>query len=509
MQTQDKNSIESQQNRQLAEPRKPRAWLAGLSAFIVVLLVVGVSVYVFRAVGQRQGSQPPPPAGQWKQVQSGYLFMSMQAAPSNPAVLYACATTSTTASNINGMSVTILRSTDFGDHWQNIGGNAGLNTYCTIAINPTGENDIFVTTTNTASQSSLVLKHSTDGGQTWATLTPAFTPPLRIPGTSTTFPWFVQQLRYDGHNLYGVQWTINGAPDTQSPPTIVNRLPRLATSTDGGQTWHIIDSQLTAKGLGVQSYTLDPTHPGTIYEIAGRPLLPIETGNILQPPTNDILPRIGINQQLFKSTDNGANWQSLLTNLLYNSQVQLASDNSQIVYVGGIRGPVPLAGQSSQPGQGTEYQPASPGTFDLRVSTDGGANWQQVATPPKDQFIQDWFVSADGNVFTSPTVSFNPPAGATVIVGTAIVGTAVPAQPATPLPARTATGGLPEIQSTLPVIHPNIQRYDLASHTWSQVTTPPANGRLLEVTPASTHGGAILWYVSMQDPHYALYRYGV
>ncbi|HET9999873.1 MAG TPA: hypothetical protein VFQ36_03200, partial [Ktedonobacteraceae bacterium] len=175
MQTQDKNSIDSSENRSLAEPRKPRAWLAGLSAFIVVLLVVGGSIFVFAAARQHQGSQPPPSTGQWKQVQSGYLFLSMQVAPSNPAVLYACATTSTTASNTGGMNVTILRSADFGDHWQNIGSNASLNTYCNIAINPGSENDIFVTTTNTASQSSLVLKHSTDGGQTWTTLTPAFT----------------------------------------------------------------------------------------------------------------------------------------------------------------------------------------------------------------------------------------------------------------------------------------------------------------------------------------------
>ncbi|HEU0003873.1 MAG TPA: hypothetical protein VFQ36_23400, partial [Ktedonobacteraceae bacterium] len=284
-------------------------------------------------------------------------------------------------------------------------------------------------------------------------------------------------------------------------------LPRLVTSSDSGHTWHIIDAQLTAKGLGVQSYTLDPSHPGTIYEIAGRPLFPIETAPVPQAPTTDILPRVGFNLQLFKSTDNGANWQSLLTNLLYNSQVQLASDNPQVVYVGGIRGPLPLAAQSSQPGQGTEYQPVSPGVFDLRVSTDGGTSWQQVTPPPQEQFIQDWFVSADGNVFTSPTVSFSPPVGATVIVGTAIVGTVVPAQPVTPLPVRTATGGLPEIQSTLPVSHPTIQRYDLASHSWSQVTTPPASGRLLQVTPTDTHGGAILWYVGVQDTHYALYRY--
>jgi hypothetical protein len=286
------------------------------------------------------------------------------------------------------------------------------------------------------------------------------------------------------------------------------------TSADGGYTWSIIDSQFTAKGLGAQAYTLDPTHPGTIYEIAGQPWLPIEIAPV---PTNDTLPIFGINQQLFKSTDNGANWQSLLTGLPFGSQVQLASANSQIVYVGGIRGPLPVVfGYQPAQGQGAEYRPVPfTGVFHLQVSTNGGASWQQVAAPPNEQVIQGWFVSASGQVFTSPTIaSSSPGVGPTAIVGTAIVGTAVPVMPATPvfgtpLPVKTATGAMPDIQSTLPVSHPGIQRYDLASHSWSQVTTPPANGDLLEVTPSSTYGGAILWYVDLQGSHYALYRYVV
>ena len=290
-----------------------------------------------------------------------------------------------------------------------------------------------------------------------------------------------------------------------------NRLPRLVTSADGGHTWSVIDGQFTAKGLGAQVYTLDATHPGTIYEIAGHPWFPIETAPI---PTTGTLPSFGLDQQLFKSTDNGANWQSLLTGLPYGSQVQLASDNSQIIYVGGIRGPLPLMSQYQQ-GQGTAtaYQPAPfTGLFHLQVSTNGGASWQQVAAAPNEQVIQGWFVSADGNVFTSPTISFSVPgSGPTAVSGTAIVGTAVPATPVfgTPLPVTMSNGGLPDIQSTLPVSHPGIQSYNLASHSWSQVTTPPADGRLLQVTPADTHGGAILWYVGLQGTRYTLYRYMV
>jgi hypothetical protein len=277
------------------------------------------------------------------------------------------------------------------------------------------------------------------------------------------------------------------------------------TSADGGHTWHVIDGQLTTQRLGAQSYTLDATHPGTIYEIVGQTAFPIETA---PAPRTGIPPVFGLNEQLFKTTDNGASWQSLLNGLPFGSRVQLASSNPQIVYAGGIRGPLPLVPQY-QPDQGpvTINQPVvAPGVFHLQVSTNGGTDWQQVPSPPGEQFIQDWFVSADGSIYTSPTISSAPPIGATVIAGTAVAGTAVPT---TPLPAKTVPGGLPDIQATLPASHPDIQHYDLASHTWSNVTVPPISGHLLAVTSSGTNGGSFLWYVGLQGTQYALYRYGV
>lgn len=511
MQTRDKRNIENQQDGLSVEPRKPRRWLAGLSASLVVLLVVGVSIFVFAEAKQRQGSQQPP-RGQWEQVQAGYLFLSMQAAPSNPAILYACATTSAAVSNKEGQADTILRSTDGGGHWQNIGASAGLGSLCELAVSPTNENDIYVISSGTASQTNAALRHSADGGQTWTTITPTFSPPLRVPDTGAPgLPWFAQQLRYDGHNLYGIQWITARTPPIQGPPPFANRLPRLVTSADGGHTWHIIDGRFTAQNLGAQFYTLDVTHPGTIYEIVGQTAFPIETAPV---PRTGILPHFGLNEQLFKSTDGGASWQSLLTGLPFDSQIQLASANPQIVYAGGIRGPLPLVPQS-QPEQGpvTIVQPVDvPAVFNLQVSTNGGASWQQVAKPPEEQLIQDWFVSADGSVYTSPTISsVSPGVGPSVIPGTAIAGTAVPATPVygTPLPVRTVPSGLPDIQTTLPASHPDIQRYDLASHTWSNVTIPPISGHLLAVTPTGTNGGSVLWYVGLQGTQYALYRYSV
>ena len=511
MQTQDKNTTGSQQPDLSARPRRSRRLLAGLGAFVVVLLIVGASIVVFAAARQRQGS-PQPPVGKWEQVQTGSLFLSMQAAPSNPAVLYACATTSAAVSNKEGQADTILRSTDGGDHWQNIGAGIGLGSYCDLTISPTNENDIYIISTSASSQTIVTFRHSTDGGQTWTTITPTFSPPLRVPGSgAAALPWFVQQLSYDGHSLYGIQWVFTRAPAIQGPPPFANRLPRLVTSADGGHTWHIIDGQFTAQNLGAQSYTLDATHPGTIYEIVGQPWFPLETAPIPSPGN---LPRIGLDQQLFKSADNGASWQSLLTGLPFASRVQLASANPQIVYVGGIRGPLPLVPEY-QPDQGpiTTGQPTiAPGAFHLQVSTNGGASWQQVAAPPEEQLIQNWLVSADGSVYTSPTISSaSPGVGATAVAGTPIAGTAVPATPVntTPLPVRTVPGGLPDIQTTLPVSHPSILRYNPASQTWSQVTQPPISGQLLQVTPADTHGGAVLWYVGLSGTQYVLYRYMV
>jgi hypothetical protein len=513
MQTQDQNSIESQHNNPPVEPRKPRRWLAGLSAFLVVLLVVGASIYVFAAAGQHQGN-PHTPAGQWKQVQADYLFLSMQAAPSNPAVLYSCVTTAAAVSNIQGQADTVLRSADGGDHWQNVGAGAKLGSYCDLAVSPTNENDIYVVSTSATSQTNATLRHSTDGGQTWTTITPAFSEHPTVPGISAPLPWFVQQLRYDGHSLYGVQWFYTRSPVIQGPPSFANRLPRLVTSADGGHTWRVIDGLWAAKGLGAESYALDATHPGTIYEIMGQPWLPLETAPV---PTPDMLPAFGTSEQLFKSVDNGASWQSLLNGLPFNSQVQQALAHPQVVYVGGIHGLLPLVPQSRPgQGQGTRNQPTStPVAFHLQVSTDGGASWQQVATPPAEQLIQDWLVSPDGSVYTSPTISSGSPgAGGTAVAGTPIVGTAIPATPVfgRPLAATPPGGGLPEIQAppqSTPQATASIQRYDPASHTWSQVTTPPLSGHLLQVTPADTHGGTVLWYVGLQETHYVLYRYVV
>src|SRR5947209_10376160 len=221
MQTTEIDTAGSQGAPPPASPRKRRTWLAGVGAFLVVLLVIGAALPIFAVVGQRHGNTQTPPTGQWQQVQQGYLFLSLEAAPSNPSVLYACATKSAVVSNQDGPgTVTILRSADFGGHWQDIGGHLLTGDACELAINPANSNEIYTVSISNTSQLSATLKHSTDGGQTWETIVPG----LIVPGSATKVSWFVQQLRVEGNSLYGIQSFVPLPlpKELPSPPPIAN-----------------------------------------------------------------------------------------------------------------------------------------------------------------------------------------------------------------------------------------------------------------------------------------------
>ncbi len=74
-----------------ARPKRNR-WLAGIGAIIVVILLVGLSALVFAQLKQHQAGQtsPTPPTAHWKQVLKGYTLISLNAARSDPAIVYAC-----------------------------------------------------------------------------------------------------------------------------------------------------------------------------------------------------------------------------------------------------------------------------------------------------------------------------------------------------------------------------------------------------------------------------------
>ena len=508
-----------------ARPKRGR-WLAGVGAMIVVLLVVGLSALVFAQLRQHQAGQatPTPPTAQWKQVLKGYTLTSLVAARGNPAVLYACAIRETpgTTSQSNPDVITILRSADFGDHWQDVGGSAVLGNTCQLAVNPTDSNEIYAVSIVNNSLNPALLKHSTDGGQTWQTILPV----MHVPSLQTPVQWSVQQIQIEGNHLFGMQWITPRPPPVSTPARpILNLVPRLVTSVDGGHNWIIIDNQFTAQRLGVHSYAVDPTTPNTIYELVGFSLFPL---NLREVPTYDPLPVIGINQELFKTTDGGTTWQSVLNNIPYGSQVQLAAGKPQVIYVGGTLGPLPLIPNAPQ-----STYPIPIGSFHLQMSTNSGSNWQNVAIPSDMQSIQNWYVSPAGQVYASPTIPFS--GQPTAVVGTAIPATVVPfptgnpqshkhgaspvgADVSRPSPMYRPPVAFPTFRIsvvpvrslTTPVASSQfIRRYDPDTNSWSNVTRPPAQGFLLQLTPAQTAGGAILWFVGITDNGQVLYRYVV
>jgi hypothetical protein len=136
--------------------RKKRSWLSwlsGLGAVLVVILVVGASAFVFAQLSQhRQGGERAgnPAAGKWTQVLSGYSVSSVVAADNAPAVLYACAWRAQPntpvppeQSGTGNAAYTVLKSTDDGTHWQDVGSKAGLGGSCQVAVNPADSNELF------------------------------------------------------------------------------------------------------------------------------------------------------------------------------------------------------------------------------------------------------------------------------------------------------------------------------------------------------------------------------
>lgn len=497
-----------------AQPKRNR-WLAGIGAFIVVVLLVGLSALVFAQLKQHQATQtsPTPPKGHWQQVLKGYTIISITAAHSDSAIVYACVAQGTPngSSQSNTNTFTILRSADFGDHWQDIGKSVIAGETCQLAVNSANSDDIYAVSYGNSMPNPAQLKHSHDGGKTWETILPL----MHVSSLQTPVQWTIQQMQVEGKRLFGIQLIMPRAlpagPPIHSIP-YPNLVPRLATSVDGGHNWTIIDNQFTTQRLGVHSYAVDPTNSNTIYELVGTSLLPI---NLRSVPTYDPLPIFGINQELYKTTDGGATWQSVLKNIPYASQVRLASGNPQMIYVGGTMGPLPLL-----PGVPRQSYPYAIGTFHLQISTNRGSTWNNVAIPSDMQSIQNWFVSSMGQVYVSPTIPFG-------IQPTVIPGTI---QPATPVstPGSTPQTGVPPVgavvsrpllrlqPASLAVVHAQaksvvisqfIRRYDPTTNSWSNVTHPPTTGFMLQLTPAQSTSGAVLWFVGMGDNGQILYRY--
>lgn len=521
MKTQHHLDTQSGSQEPMYAKRSGTSRLAMLGAVLVVILIVGASAIVFAqlAIHEKGQGSASIPSGNWTNVLQGYTLTSLTAASSDPAVLYACAMNSRisstpakgASSSASSTSFTVLRSSDYGTHWQNIGANIGLTSNCQLAVNPNNSSELYVlgATQSQNGQTVSVLKHSTDGGKSWTTILPRL---KSANGQLSPLPTIqsgsMQQISMVSGHLFGIEIVpFNILPPVKSGgvPPYLNQLPRLVESSDGGQTWTIIDQQLASTQQGISSYAVDPTNANTIYALFHHPWFPL-----LQTPTRPGIPVPAneLNAALYKTTDGGTSWNPLLQNLAFGSSIQLASNNPQTIYVGGSRSPLPYAASNSGtlPAQGI-------GSFSLQISTDAGTNWQIVPNLPQSPFVRNWFVSQNGQVYVyTGGLAMQPVT--TEVVGTAIAATAVTIPQSTPQSTNATPHSMPVIEqphltppATSPSLQPEIQRYDPSSSQWSTVTKPPFNGgTLLAVTPG-TPSSDILWYTGISQSQNVLYRY--
>jgi hypothetical protein len=451
-------------------PRPPgRRWFTAALVAIVVLLVVSVGVVIAVQLSQplvtpatptpiptatgvvtttpvRTSTTQPtlPPTGQRVQSLTGYHVTSLAAAPSHPNILYACAS----PAEAGEAGMTVLRSADFGNHWQDLGTGAQMGRgSCELAINPTDSDDIYVVTSSAVGTS--VLKHTSDGGDTWETISPT----VHVPGLTSSSPWrqprFGAEFSLVGNRLYSLQAL--PIPPMPAPHGYQGPLPisweRLVMSTDGGHTWEVLDSQFERTLQSVWTYAVDPANPHILYEMVGSP------GVSPEDQTSSLV-------VLYKSTDGGATWQALLNGQAVTTNYAplfLARNNPAVL---AFLAQCPSSQALLSRGGGFQAVPYAGGRFGLCMSTDGGASWRTIAAPSGlETQMQGGFIDPMGRFYT--------------FVPTQVSTSADPASPES------------RIQE--------FWRYDPAHRTWSEITQGSAGGVPLAATPTDANGGIAIW----------------
>ncbi len=396
------------------------------------------------------------------QVLTGYNVLSLAAAPSHPNVLYACASPAGATST----GTTVLRSADFGNHWQDIGVRAQMGKgSCELAINPTDSFEIYVVTSSNLAAGSSVLKHTSDGGDTWETISPT----VHGSGLNSPPPWhqprFGAELSFVGNRLYSLLSL--PIPPMPTPQGYQGPSPtsweRLAMSTDGGHTWGVLDSQFERTWQSVWTYAVDPANPNILYEMVGSP------GVSPEDQTSSLV-------VLYKSTDGGATWQPLLNGQAVTTNytpLYLARNNPTVLY---FLAQCPSS-QALQPrGGGFLAVPHAGGLFGLCMSTDGGATWRTIAAPSGlETRMQGGFIDPVGRFYTF-------------------------------VPVQVSASADPSSQENW---FQEFWRYDTASRTWSKITQGPRGGVPLAVTPTDANGGIAVWVVrsATGTGQPVLYRY--
>ncbi len=444
-------------------------WIISSVLIVVALLVISsIGIVLLVQQGQHPGPQgtptpvptttiqptstTPPLTGQWISVLTDYKITSLEAAPSNPNVLYACAVPPGLAPELAGVQ-TVLRSVDFGTHWENLAAHAQLSRGCQLTISPTDSNDVYVATSSAPATDpqvpSYALKHTTDGGTSWET----FQPTVHGPGLQIPFDWRGEQLGAAGNSLFSLQML--PIPPMPTPVGHQGPLPtewtRLVMSTDGGHTWGVLDSQFYKTWQSAWTYTVNPTNTNSIYEIVGLP------GAVAGGPYQ---------AELFKSGDGGTTWQPVLKQLPTiptDPIIFIGSENSNFVYLTNTRCP---STQAFHAGGGPLFQPLAGAAFSVCMSSDGGAHWQTITAPSQLAVSMGGVIDPQGRLY-----AYTPSTPGSVVM--------------------------------------DIWRYDPSVQTWSKVTTAPMEWSLLRVTPSAIHGHAALWLMGIAQEKLVLYRYGL
>jgi hypothetical protein len=275
-------------------------------------------------------------------------------------------------------------------------------------------------------------------------------------------------------------------------PAIRIGLVRLVKSLDGGRTWNPIDTQLANQNLSVHEYQIDPSNTSTLYILAGASGFPGLTPQVPHMPGL-------MGTELYKSTDAGANWTSLVKNLSYNAQLQIASARPGWLFLGQSFGPVPLAAMAG--GSDTYALPANgkalssiQNSFSLRMSRDGGAIWKDITPKDNEALSSSWLVGADGTVYRY-TQSFKMP---TIQGGSGSSGSSSsnPGQSNVgSQPAGQPTGGTPLPKPTTPPQLKNGVPYIPASGTPAGpvIMSPPSSQPTASTVPV-TGDGSLQFY---------------
>ena len=234
-----------------------------------------------------------------------------------------------------GESVGVMKSTDGGTTWNEIGtasmGNIGV---VKILIDPTASQNLIAGTGDINSYGRLY--RSTNGGQTWTpvtTLASAFWPTIAasVPVGNTVRFYAVAA---------GLAET-NGSPGS-----------RVYKSDDHGATWQLLASPITTDKTIHWAYNVatSPTNPNNVYVFDSE------------------------NEKLIASTNQGSSWQDITANFPHGNEISTDYNFSQSFYDFHME-------CGSRTVNSVTSDVIYVGEIDLVESADNGATWQTIGGP--------------------------------------------------------------------------------------------------------------------------------